>query len=101
MIGLAISAGRALVGSIGVRDVVAAGAGLAVGLVAMRLAAGLWIIPAAERVARAEVRAEFAAAAAEHVAGAVKDAREIERSTGNATDLDLRCALRPDACGVH
>jgi hypothetical protein len=60
----------------------------------MRLVAGLVLIPAAEEVARAEVRAEYAIEAARAVTEAARESRQIEREVGNATDSDLRDALR-------
>ncbi len=71
------------------------GAGVVAGMVAMRLLAGLWLIPAAEEVARSELRAEFAAAAAAHVVEAANSARRIEKEVRDESDAVVLCELDP------
>lgn len=80
----------------GRRGALALAIGFAIGAGAMRLDAGLRLIPAAENVARAEVRAMLAKDAADAVAKAAQDAREIEREIGNESDPSLRCILGGD-----
>jgi hypothetical protein len=75
--------------------------GFVLGAGLVRLDAELHLIPAAERVARAEERARIATEAATTIAKSAGRARQIERTIGNATDLELRCTLNPRACGVH
>lgn len=87
-----IATAMSLIG--GRRGALALAAGLLAGMLLMRAVAGMWIIPAAERVARAEVREEFAAAAGAALAEDAAASREIERRARNASDDDLRRTLR-------
>lgn len=48
------------------------------------------IVEAAEKVARAEVAAAVSEETAREIAGATRDARDIEREVQNVEDLDLR-----------